>query len=144
MANKKKIFLIHGHDSVAVFELKDFISSLGLEPLVLFQLDDRGMHIIEKFEYYADQCDFAIALLTPDDKQAKDLNSSEKWRARQNVILEIGWFMRRLGRKGVALLHKGDVELPSDLLGILYLSYNGSIYEVSERIRQRLQGQGLI
>jgi predicted nucleotide-binding protein len=52
--------------------------------------------------------------------------------------------MRAIGRAKVVLLHKGSVELPSDLLGILYLPFKDSIYEVSERIRQRLRGQGII
>ena len=140
----KKVFIVHGHDSTLMFELKDFLISLNLEPVILFQQDDLGLSIIEKFEHYAPQCDFAFVLLTPDDKQANELPNNEKWRARQNVILELGWFMRKVGRAKVVLIHKGDVELPSDILGILYLKLNASIYEVSEKIRQRLVGQGML
>lgn len=140
----KKVFLIHGHDSLAMFELKDFLHSLGLDVVVLFQQDDKGFTIIEKFEHYGNQCEFAVALLTPDDKQAGELSGAERMRARQNVILEIGWFMRKVGRQGVVLLHKGDVELPSDLLGILYLPFSASIYECSEKLRQRLIGCQMI
>jgi predicted nucleotide-binding protein len=141
---KVKVFLVHGQDSGSLFELKDFLAALGLEPIVLFQEDDLGKTIIEKFEHYAPQCEFAFVLLTPDDKTADKLREGEKHRARQNVILEAGWFMRAIGRAKVVLLHKGTVELPSDLLGILYLPFKDSIYEVSERIRQRLRGQGMI
>ena len=140
----KKVFIVHGHESTAMYELKEFVSSLGLAPVVLAKEDDLGLTIVEKFEHYAKDCQFALVLLTPDDKQAEDLAGHEKWRARQNVILEMGWFMHRLGRKGMALLHKGSVELPSDLLGVLYLPFRGSIFEVSERIRQRLAGQGVL
>jgi predicted nucleotide-binding protein len=141
---KIKIFIAHGHDSKSVLELKDFLVSLEMDPMVLFQLDDLGFTIIEKFEHYASQCEFAFAILTPDDKVADELSGIEVWRARQNVYLEIGWFMRKLGRRKVVLLHKGPIELPSDLLGILYLPFTKSIYEVSEKIRQRLHGQGLL
>lgn len=141
---KKKIFIIHGHDSTSMFEFKDFLISLGFDPILLFQQDDLGMTIIEKFEYYASQCCFAFVLLTPDDKLADDLSGDAKWRARQNVILEMGWFMNKLGRKSVVMLHKGHVELPSDLLGVIYLPFNKSIFEVSEKIRQRLSGQDLL
>ena len=41
-------------------------------------------------------------------------------------------------------IDKDDVELPSDLIGILYLPFNNSIFDVSEKIRQRLKGQGVI
>lgn len=141
---RSKVFIVHGHDSAAVFELKDFLRQLGLDPIVLFQQDDLGMSIIEKFEHYAPFCVFAFVLLTPDDRQAQDLPHEQKWRARQNVILEMGWFMGKLGRKHVALLHKGEVELPSDVLGVLYLPFKTSIFEVTEKIRQRLVGQALI
>lgn len=140
----KRVFVIHGHDSAAMFELKDFLAGIGLEPMLLFQQDDQGMTIVEKFEHYASQCAFAIALLTPDDKQATELSGDEMWRARQNVILELGWFMRKVGRSGVVMLHKGTVELPSDLTGVLYLPFDKSIYEVSEKLRQRLSGAGLL
>lgn len=83
-------------------------------------------------------------LLTPDDKQAEQLTGQDKWRSRQNVILEMGWFMAKLGRERVAMLHKGSVELPSDLMGVLYLSFNTSIFEVSEKIKRRLAGCGFI
>jgi predicted nucleotide-binding protein len=42
-------------------------------------------------------------------------------RARQNVILELGYFMGRLGRTKVCALYKGAMELPSDYQGILYV-----------------------
>ncbi len=141
----RKVFIVHGHDSVAVYELRKLLeTNLGLEPVVLFEEDDLGMTIIEKFEHYAQKCSFAFILLTPDDKIADELDNNEKWRARQNVILEMGWFMSKLGRERVVMLHKGTVEIPSDILGILYLPFTSSIFEVSERIRQRLTGVGLI
>jgi predicted nucleotide-binding protein len=141
---RKDVFIVHGHDTSAFFELKDFLLSLGLNPILLFQQDDLGMTIIEKFEYYAATCEFAFILLTPDDKLSSELNGTNKWRSRQNVIMEMGWFMSKLGRSRVVMLHKGNVELPSDILGILYLSFDKSILEASEKIRQRLKGQGVI
>jgi predicted nucleotide-binding protein len=73
-----------------------------------------------------------------------DLEGDEKWRARQNVILELGWFMAKLGRHRVVILYKGSTEIPSDLLGVVYLRFQTSIFEVSEKIRQRLSGAGLL
>jgi len=62
----------------------------------------------------------------------------------QNVIMELGWFMAHLGRERVILLYHGELEIPSDIHGVVYLKFNNSIYEISERIRQRLKGVGLI
>jgi len=42
-------------------------------------------------------------------------------RARQNVILELGYFLGLLKRHRVCALYKGNVELPSDYHGIVYV-----------------------
>ena len=60
-----------------------------------------------------------IALLSPDD-----LQNDGTARARQNVILEIGYFIGKLGREKVRLLRRGDTNIPSDLQGILYDNYD--------------------
>ena len=41
-------------------------------------------------------------------------------RARQNVILELGFFLGWLGRERVCPLVKGDMETPSDYDGVVY------------------------
>ena len=64
-------------------------------------------------------------MLTPDDIGApKDKQGGLKDRARQNVILELGYFLHKLGRKRVRVLHKKEVELPSDIHGIVYVPMN--------------------
>lgn len=140
----RKVFIAFGHDPAAHLELEKFLKSLGLEPVLLADMDDLGLTIIEKFEHYAKLCDFAFVIFSPDDQQLSNLNGTDRWRARQNVILELGWFMNHLGRRRVVILNKGTVEIPSDLLGVLYLPYNNSVFEVTEKIRQRLAGVGMI
>lgn len=98
------------------------------------------MTIIEKFEYYASDCAFAFILMTPDDRGGSKNDSDSQWRARQNVILELGWFMARLGRERVVILYSGELEIPSDISGVLYLKFDTSISEVQARIDQRLRG----
>ena len=62
-----------------------------------------------------------MVLLTPDDVgKLKDEKSALKPRARQNVILELGFFLGMLGRERVCPLVKGDVETPSDYDGVVY------------------------
>jgi len=98
---------------------------------VLKQQFKPGNTITEKFEREALQVDGALVLATPDDGAAALLDpsgesmsaSNLRKRARQNVILEYGWFWGKLGRRRVMLLLKGDLELPTDLAGLLYASY---------------------
>jgi len=78
--------------------------------------------VIEKFEQHAGAIGFAVVLLTADDEGGKRGSGDIKLRARQNVILELGFFIGTLGRNRVAALHESGVELPSDVSGMLYTS----------------------
>lgn len=90
-------------------------------PVVLHEQPNQGKTIIEKFEHHAD-VDFAVVLLTPDDiGHPSNRQDLARPRARQNVVLELGFLMGTLGRHRVCVLHAGDLELPSDYSGVLYL-----------------------
>lgn len=93
------------------------------EPIVLRDQPNPGRTLIEKFEEYAHDVDWAVVLLSSDDVTV-DINSNDcKRRARQNVIFELGFFYAHLGRRRgrVIVLKKGDVELPSDISGIVWI-----------------------
>jgi len=117
----KSVFIIHGHDDATKEKVARFIEKLGLDAIILHEQVNKGLTIIEKFEEYSKNASFAIALFTPDDISyplGKDDN--KRPRARQNVVLEMGYFVGSLGRERVCVLYKGDVELPSDILGVVY------------------------
>lgn len=116
----KKVFVVHGHDEAALQGLARFLERLGLEAVVLREQPDQGRTIIEKFEASSDGVGFAVVLLTPDDVGGVMKADVTKARARQNVIFELGYFAGQLGRGRVCLLRKGDVEIPSDLYGVIY------------------------
>src|SRR5262249_42016008 len=110
----KQVFIAHGHNKTNRQELKEFLAGLDLKPIILDEQDDRGLTIIEKFEYYAATCSFAFVLMTPDDETVGRYQTESR-RARQNVIMELGYFMAYLGRERVVILHKGELEIPSDI-----------------------------
>lgn len=56
----------------------------------------------------------------------KNGDSEQRPRARQNVVLEHGYFIGKLGRERVLALHRDKVELPSDLQGILYTPFDSN------------------
>src|SRR6266446_6289118 len=112
----RKVFVVHGRDEAAKQEVARFLEKLRLEPIVLHEQLNRGQTIIEKFEKHAAEARFAIVLLTPDDVGYRaDQADRAKPRARQNVVLELGVFLAKLGRQNVVALMKDDVEIPSDL-----------------------------
>ena len=98
-----------------------FLEQLELSPIILHEQPNQGRTIIEKFEEYSD-VGFAVVLLTPDDVGGPaDESSTQRPRARQNVILELGFFLGKLGRERTCALLVDDVEIPSDYDGVLYI-----------------------
>ena len=122
--SQREVFIVHGRDNEAKISVAGFIKKLGLEPIILDEQPNSGLTIIEKFAQHASNVGFAIVLITPDDVGALKDEDELQPRARQNVILELGYFLHRLGRERVCVLHKGKVELPSDMQGILYVPMN--------------------
>ena len=106
-ATNTKVFVVYGHDTTARDQLEAMLLRWGLEPLILDQLPSEGQTIIEKLENYTGQVGFAVILATPDDEGHQAGHPDEKsHRARQNVVLELGMLLSKLGRKKVAILTK--------------------------------------
>lgn len=121
VVSSRQVFVVHGRDEAAKEAVSRLLERIGLHPIVLHEQPNAGRTIIEKIEDYSDAA-FAIVLLTPDDvggiaKPRGDLRP----RARQNVILELGFFLGKLGRHRVCALHTGDIEIPTDFQGVLYV-----------------------
>ena len=119
-----KVFIVHGRDEGAREEVARIVEKLGIEPVILTEQASSGSTIIEKVEQNAD-VGFAVVLLTPDDAGGLRDGDDVRSRARQNVIFELGFFIGRLGRAQVCALTKGDVEIPSDYSGVVYIDMGG-------------------
>lgn len=116
--SSKKIFIVHGHDEGARESVARFLEKIGFEPIILHEQANRGRTVIEKVEAHGD-VGFAVVLLTPDDEGCVKGGSIEP-RARQNVLLELGYFIGRLGRDHVCALKRGELEIPSDFAGVVW------------------------
>lgn len=116
-----KIFIIHGHDNEMKKEVQLLLKRAGLDDVVLHEYPDKGRSIIDKLIEESSSACYVIALLSPDDELADG-----QTRARQNVIFEIGYFLGKLGKERVRLLKKGNIEIPSNLHGILYTSFDSA------------------
>ncbi|NJN06243.1 MAG: nucleotide-binding protein [Rhodobacteraceae bacterium] len=117
-----RIFLVHGHDEAAIQGVARFLERLDQSLIVLRDQPNSGRTIIEKFEHYSD-VGFAVVLLTADDRGGLKtaLDDGLLPRARQNVILELGFFLGKLGRARVCVLYVEGVEVPSDYSGVLFV-----------------------
>jgi predicted nucleotide-binding protein len=121
LPKNNSVFLVHGHDDGAKHSVARFLEQLGITPVILQEQMNRGMTVIEKFEDFASRAGFAVVLMTPDDwGYQTGCEQAKKPRPRQNVVLELGYFTARLGRSKTLVLIKGDLEMPSDLFGLIY------------------------
>lgn len=117
----KRIFMVHGHDEEIKQKAARTLEQFGLQPIILAEQPNSGQTIVEKFEKHSD-VDFAVVLMTGDDlgRAKPDTNKMAVPRARQNVVLELGYFVGKLSRSGVCVLLEAGVEAPSDIHGIVY------------------------
>lgn len=122
------IFIVHGHNRGAEDAVKLLLlRATGRDAVVLHEQASGGKTIIEAIEHHGGDVAYAVVLLTGDDvgRVATAGEDANRPRARQNVILELGYFMALLGRGRVAAIVEPGVERPSDTDGVLYIPYDG-------------------
>lgn len=121
LPKNNSVFLVHGHDEGVKHSVARFLEQLGVIPVILQEQINKGMTVIEKFEDFAARAGFAIVLMTPDDfGYPVGKEEEKKHRPRQNLVLELGYFAAHLGRSKTFVLLKGEIEMPSDVLGLVY------------------------
>jgi predicted nucleotide-binding protein len=125
--NASKVFVVHGHNDALKNAAARLVFKLGLEPVILHELPNRGRTLIEKFVDHSDVA-FALILLTCDDRGGSASTPPEQYsyRARQNVIMELGYFLAQLGRHRVAAIFEDGVEIPSDYKGVVFIPYDAA------------------
>lgn len=135
----KKVFIVHGHNHSRRDEVELFLRRLKLDPVILDNEPNKGKTIIEKFEENSD-VSFAVILYTACDEARGTEPEPLKKRARQNVLFEHGYFYAKLGRENVAALYEPEVELPSDLSGVLYIPFDA---HWKEKLKQEMKEAGI-
>lgn len=138
-----KIFIVHGHDDALKQEVARIVEKQGLDAVILSEQANRGKTIIEKFEENTD-VGAAICLFTgddygraiKDDKGEETKPANDRLRARQNVVFESGYFMGRLGREKVILIANPEIEIPSDLQGVVYTNDKSWQIDVLKELKE--------
>ena len=115
-----RVFVVHGRNENARSAVTGHLRHLGLEPIVLHDQPNMGRHLLTKFIQEAELVTFAVVVMTDDD--VGGVTEAELApRARQNVILELGYFIAHLGQERVCALITPGLETPSDFDGIVYI-----------------------
>jgi predicted nucleotide-binding protein len=131
---QNSLFVVHGHDEASLALLEDYLRSVGVTPILLSRRDESPQSLFQKFMSVAVQAQFAIVLFCSDDygasrRQYDAVGVGERslqFRARQNVVLELGFFYGRLGWENVFVVYQGpdrvfpNFERPSDLDGVVF------------------------
>ena len=129
------VFIVHGQDNELKNEIARFIEEIGLNTIILHEKENKGDTIIEKIERYSEEANYAIILYTPCDKGCKNNENDLKPRAWQNVIFEHGYFVAKFGRKNVVAILKDNVEIPSDISGIVYINYKDYKFDLMKELK---------
>lgn len=141
----RKVFVVYGHDGNARTQLEAMLRRWDLEPIIIDQLVSSGATIIEKLEEHTNEVNFGIVLATPDDiGYAKNNEDKKRYRARQNVVLELGMLLAKIGRSKVAILlsQAEDMEKPSDIDGLIYIPFKDNIEETKLSLAKEMQSNG--
>lgn len=134
------VFLVHGHDNAALSEMEAYLTSLGVKSFILSRVGGSAQSLLQKFLKSATDARFAIVILSADDLGASRVqydadgvgDRALQFRARQNVILELGFFYGFLGWENVFVLCRPpdkvypNFERPSDIDGAVYDSMDAS------------------
>jgi CheY-like chemotaxis protein len=139
-----RVFVAYGHDPAAKNAIDDCLKLLGLRPVALAAGPSKSETIIEMLERLSN-VSFAVILLTPDDEGKGREQEEYRPRARQNVILEWGYFVGKLGRDKVTVLCKNDgipLDSPSDSGGVLWTPMDAA-GEWRKRLAKELNAAGL-
>lgn len=128
--------MVHGHDQRRdeVARFLERACRAEYEVVILAEQPNRGETVIEKLERHSANVAYAVILFTGDDvggvKKPEPDELDLYPRARQNVVFEFGLFCGKIGRQHVAVLYEPNVELPSDISGLTYISLGSADWNV--------------
>jgi predicted nucleotide-binding protein len=121
LVEEKKVFIVHGRNKQHREELERILLDEELDPVVIQSMARTGSDLLGFLEEKIRNCLAGFILLTPDDEgRLYQYGQELRQRARQNVIFEAGYLtalFRDTNR--ICFLKKGDLEIPSDLSGLL-------------------------
>lgn len=147
VVDNKKVFVVYGHDNNARTQLEAMLRRWDLEPIILDQLASSGNTIIEKLEEHTSIVSYGIVLATPDDiGYARGNEDNKKYRVRQNVVLELGMLISKIGRERVAILlsQAEDMEKPSDIEGLVYIPFTSNVEETNVSLAKEMRRHGYL
>jgi hypothetical protein len=150
--NKPRIFLgSSGKQADLLQALTDGLGDVAhVEPwTVVF---NPGVSTLERLVELTREVDFAAFVFAQDDWTAVNIEKSPtdntgQASPRDNVVFEAGLFGGVLGMRRTFILHAKDSKLPTDLLGLTCVRYDGScdtdeVDGICKKIRNAIENEG--
>jgi hypothetical protein len=112
-----------------------------------------GTTTLERLIELTNEVDFAAFVFAQDDwttqsPQSSSSTASGQASPRDNVVFEAGLFGGTLGMRRTFILHANGAKLPSDLLGLTSVRYEGTtptqVRTINEKIRKAIEDHGLV
>jgi predicted nucleotide-binding protein len=132
---KRSVFVVHGHDAATLGEVAGYLREIGVKPIILREIEEPEDSLLRRFLRIAEQATFAVVVFSPDDIGAslshfdapKGGDKALRYRARQNVVLELGFFLGKLKDFNRVFVIRSnprepwpEFEMPSDLAGAIF------------------------
>lgn len=133
---KENVFIVYSHQHRdMMLDVKEFINEeLGFEPKTLDISEFTGS-VWDAFSKKSEECQKAVVLMSDDDL-VRDSCGKEYKQARPNVFIELGYMIHKCGLKNVTIICSQECAMPSDIGGLIYVSYKEEKW--TEKLRKQL------
>lgn len=134
-----KVFLSHGHNTQPLSLVLEFLSTLGLQGVVVEREASEGRSINETVREMLRNCDCAIIIATAEQQ------ADGKWQIRQNVVNEVGLAQEALKDRVIYLVEDKVDDIPSNFREKVYERFStSSMDKALIKIAKELKAFGLL
>lgn len=129
----RKVFITHGKNRALIEPIKKLLAFGELEAVVSVQTQTVSQPVPSKVMEEMRACGAAI-IHVEDERHLIDNEGNQHVVLNDNVLIEIGAAMALFGQRFILVVKEG-VKLPTNLSGLLVLSYKGQMLDMEETVR---------
>ena len=106
-----------------------------------------GRSALDRLVELSNEVDFAVFVFAQDDWTTTDRSPAGQASPRDNVVFEAGLFGGALGIRRTFILHANGAKLPTDLLGLTTVRYDGAtsaaeVRAINQKLKKAIEAEG--